>query len=89
MTPAAYKKLREARGTQAAVAAQLGISRSVLGMRETGRYRITTEMRLAMEAVPLPSPLVPGKRLIRRPGVKRDEKVQRSGEALTRWAKER
>lgn len=58
MTPAQYKEARVARGTQAQVAALLGISRETLARRETGtdRYPITTEAVLAIQALPANAP---------------------------------
>ncbi len=53
-TPAAYKAAREARGTQAEVAAALGINRVTLVKRETGAhgYPISIEAAVAMLALP-------------------------------------
>lgn len=55
MTPDEYREARKARGTQAEVAALLGISRETLARREAGteRYPITTEAVLAIQALPL------------------------------------
>lgn len=55
MTPAAYKAEREKRGTQAAVAALLGVARTTLSGRESGdpRYPISQEAWLALLSLPL------------------------------------
>lgn len=60
-----YRQLRESIGTQAEVAAMLGIARSALHRREAGKRRITDEVMFAMrylherEAKPNPAPKPP------------------------------
>lgn len=61
MTPETYKKTRESLGTQAEVAAWLGVARETIARRETGKDRITREAALALEA------------LAKRPKSKRDD----------------
>ena len=51
MNPATYKSTRENLGTQAEVAAWLGVARETIARRETGRDRITREAALALEAL--------------------------------------
>ena len=48
MNPADYKREREARGSQAAVARALGVHRVTIANRETGRQIITREAWLAL-----------------------------------------
>ena len=48
MTPQEYKKTRESLGTQAEVAALLGVARETIARRETGKDRITREAALAL-----------------------------------------
>jgi hypothetical protein len=48
---AAYAEIRKKIGTQADVSRSLGISLTTLARRETGHAPITTEMRLALEAL--------------------------------------
>lgn len=48
MTPAEYKAARERLGTQAEVAARLGVARSTVADRERGDMVITTEAAFAM-----------------------------------------
>lgn len=54
-TPEAYQAARKERGTQAEVAAALGINRTTLALRESGdaRYPISTEAALALMALPV------------------------------------
>ena len=51
MSPADYKREREARGTQESVAALLGVDRTTLARRETGALPITREAELALLAL--------------------------------------
>lgn len=51
MTAKEYKTERERRGTQAAVAEQLGVSRVTMARRETGALVITREAELAIQKV--------------------------------------
>lgn len=51
MSPADYKAARERLGTQAEVAALLGLSRVTVARRETGALPITTEAALAIDAL--------------------------------------
>ena len=51
MTAAAYKAARERLGTQAEVAARLGVARSTVADRERGDMVITTEAALALSAL--------------------------------------
>ena len=53
MTPAAYKSARKKRGTQAEVAASLGVARSTVAHRENGKMTITKEAALAILGVNL------------------------------------
>lgn len=52
MNPTDYKSQRELRGTQASVAALLGVNRVTIARRETGEQVITTEAWLALLALP-------------------------------------
>ena len=52
MTAAEYKFARTRLGTQAEVAAWLGISRETIARRETGALLITTEAALALSSLP-------------------------------------
>jgi DNA-binding XRE family transcriptional regulator len=52
MTAEQYRAERKKRGTQAEVAALLGISRSTVNHREAGDFPITLEMSLALCALP-------------------------------------
>ena len=54
MNPANYKAQRELRGTQASVAALLGVNRVTIARRETGEQVITTEAWMALKALPKP-----------------------------------
>lgn len=54
MNAAEYKAAREARGTQAAVALRLGVSRVTVARRETGTLPVTQEAMLALLSLPLP-----------------------------------
>lgn len=56
MSPAVYKTERQRRGTLKGVAALLGIHWTTLARRESGVIEITTEMGLALCALPLRSP---------------------------------
>lgn len=49
MTPAEYRILRKSIGTQAKVAALLGVDRVTIARRESGTMRITREAELAIE----------------------------------------
>jgi DNA-binding XRE family transcriptional regulator len=49
MTPAEYKSLRAALGTQQKVADVLGLSRETVARRETGDYPLTAESILAIK----------------------------------------
>lgn len=51
MTPAQYKAARERLGTQAEVAARLGVARSTVADRERGDMVITREASLALSAL--------------------------------------
>ena len=51
MTAETYKATRESLGTQAEVAAFLGVARETIARRETGKDRITREASLALEAL--------------------------------------
>jgi DNA-binding XRE family transcriptional regulator len=53
MTPEEYKAAREARGTQAEVAAELGVDRVTVANRERGAAKITREAALAIQALPV------------------------------------
>ena len=52
LTATEYQTARQQRGTQAAVAARLGVSRVTVAKRETGAMVITTEAALALRALP-------------------------------------
>jgi len=52
MTTAEYKAERKLRGTQTSVAAQLGVTQVTMARRETGVSPVTTEMCLALLALP-------------------------------------
>jgi DNA-binding transcriptional regulator YdaS (Cro superfamily) len=51
MTAADYKATRSRLGTQAKVAALLGVARGTVARRETGALPITTEAALALDAL--------------------------------------
>ena len=51
MTPAKYKHARKRLGTQSEVAARLGVARSTVAHRESGKMPITKEAALAMLAL--------------------------------------
>ena len=51
MTAEEYKTLRSSLGTQAEVAALLGVARETIARRETEKDRITREAALALEAL--------------------------------------
>ena len=51
MNAETYKATRESLGTQAEVAAWLGVARETVARRETGADRITKEAALAIEAL--------------------------------------
>lgn len=56
MTPDEYREHRKRRGTQASVAALLGVSRVTVARRETGAMAITREAALALLSIkPKPS----------------------------------
>ena len=48
MTPETYKSTRESLGTQAEVAAFLGVTRGTVAKRETGAVEINREAELAL-----------------------------------------
>jgi len=52
MNAATYKFERKLRGTQIAVAAQLGVTQVTMARRETGAVPVTTEMMLSLCALP-------------------------------------
>jgi DNA-binding XRE family transcriptional regulator len=52
VTAAAYKSARERLGTQAEVAARLGLHRVTIAKREAGTIPITTEAAIAIRAIP-------------------------------------
>lgn len=52
MTAAEYKAVRTHLGTQAEVAARLGVSRETIARRETGALPISTEAALALASLP-------------------------------------
>lgn len=54
MTAEEYKAEREKRGTQAEIAAQLGVARNTIIRRESGDMVITQEAALAIQALPVP-----------------------------------
>ena len=51
MTSKQYTAIRQRLGTQAEVAAMLGVSRECVARRETGKGRLTTEAQLAIKAL--------------------------------------
>lgn len=51
MTPETYKTLRKRLGTQAEVAALLGVARATVNRRENGKEPITREAALAIQAL--------------------------------------
>jgi hypothetical protein len=53
MTPEEYQKERRRRGTQAAAATLLGVSRVTIARRETGVIPITREAWLALLSLPV------------------------------------
>ncbi len=52
MTAAEYKTIRQRLGTQAEVAARLGLHRVTIAKREAGTIPITTEAAIAIRALP-------------------------------------
>lgn len=60
MSPAQYRRERKARGTQATVAALLGVQRETITRREAGEVEITREMQLALLALPKIQQAKPG-----------------------------
>lgn len=52
MTSGGYKSARTLRGSQTAVAAQLGVRQATVSDRETGAMPITREAWLALNALP-------------------------------------
>lgn len=60
MTPADYKREREARGSQSEVAAMLGVHKLTLSKRETGEIAITREAWLALRSIRRPRASVKG-----------------------------
>lgn len=52
VNPEQYKAEREKRGTQAEVAAKLGVSRITLARRETGTRPVSRECFLALLSLP-------------------------------------
>lgn len=52
MSPNEYKSIRQRLGTQAEVAARLGVARATVAHREGGGMPITTEAALAIVALP-------------------------------------
>ena len=56
MAPEQYKTARKKRGTQAEIAARLGLARNTIIRRERGALPITREAALAILALPLISP---------------------------------
>lgn len=52
MNPEQYKAEREKRGTQAEVAAKLGVARVTLARRETGERPVSRECFLALLSLP-------------------------------------
>lgn len=56
MTPRQYKTARTLHGTQATVAAMLGVDRVTVAKRETGALPISREAELAIRSLPLPKP---------------------------------
>lgn len=55
MTPSQYRQARKARGTQASVAAALGVHPMTLSKRETGSVAIPREAVLALLSLPVRS----------------------------------
>jgi DNA-binding XRE family transcriptional regulator len=53
MTSKQYKKLRKSLGTQQEVAELLGITRQLIGLRESREARITKEAELAIRSLSL------------------------------------
>mgnify|MGYP000106074625 FL=1 len=53
MTSRKYKELRKKLGTQKEVAELLGVTRQLIGMRESGDATITKEAELAIRSLPL------------------------------------
>lgn len=51
MTGGEYRELRKRLGTQAQVAAALGIARSTVARREAGRLRISIEAEMAIKGL--------------------------------------
>jgi len=51
MTPAEYRLARRQYGTQSAAATALGVARSTIARRESGRIAITREAALAIRAL--------------------------------------
>jgi len=51
MTAKKYKKLRKSLGTQQEVAELLGVTRGLIGLRETRKANITTEASIAMLSI--------------------------------------
>lgn len=91
MTPHQYRRAREKRGTLSAVAARLGVDRSTLFRRESGRVAITEEARLAMLALPVPGFDVPAMTAGLKPRRKRathcvDFAVEFGGDLPTEYA---
>lgn len=54
MTPADYKREREARGSQSEVADMLGVHKLTVSKRERGEIPITREAWLALRAIRKP-----------------------------------
>lgn len=52
MTSAEYKTERKLRGTQAEIAAQLGVRQATISDRETGAMPITQEAWMALLSIP-------------------------------------
>lgn len=52
MTHTQYKKLRERKGTQSAVAKLLGVSVVTLSNRENGHWKVSAEAAAALESLP-------------------------------------
>jgi transcriptional regulator with XRE-family HTH domain len=53
MTPAQYRKLRIARGTQQAVAKLLGVDVMTISRRERGEMAINREAWIALRGLPI------------------------------------
>jgi transcriptional regulator with XRE-family HTH domain len=51
MTAKKYKKLRKSLGTQREVAELLGVTRGLIGLRETRKANITMEASIAMLSI--------------------------------------